>query len=95
MSPKSAIRNAAEPVSSNTGQDKSALLRDAAPEMLAQLKKVVRWLDKLGANSEAEEKKYRGRWDSLADNARADAKNWRATAANLRATVVRADPKWT
>jgi hypothetical protein len=63
----------------------------AALELRAALEKTVAWLDRLTANSEVEEKKYRGQWDSLADNAKADAKNWRATADDLRKTIKRAN----
>jgi hypothetical protein len=73
---------------------KDEALCAAAPEMLEKLKKVVNWLDCLACHAEAEEKQYRGEWESLADNARRDAKNWRATAADILATIAAVDPKW-
>lgn len=62
-------------------QDKADFLQTAAPEMLAKLKRVVYWLDRMAAAEDANEKTYRGRFDSIADHCVRDAKNWRATAA--------------
>lgn len=51
------------------------------------LSKVITWVDGLAAQSSAQEKQNRGRFDSLADACAADAKNYRATARNLRSVL--------
>ena len=48
------------------------------------IQRVIGWIDSLAAQSEAQEKQNRGRFNSLADACAADAKNYRATANNLR-----------
>lgn len=51
------------------------------------LNKTIAWLDRLATQSDAQAKNNRGRFDSLADACAADAKNYRATAADLRSVV--------
>lgn len=51
--------------------------------MRAKLSKLAAWLDRLGCQSEKQAETSRN-FSSLADACRADAKNYRATAADIR-----------
>jgi hypothetical protein len=94
MNPKAAVTSATQPAIPSVGQDKSALLRDAAPEMLEKLQKIWIWLDMCAKNREEESEKYRGKFESLVDSCLVDAKNYRATARSVMETIAKADPKW-
>jgi hypothetical protein len=48
------------------------------------IQRVIVWLDERAAQAHTEAQQYRGRFGGLADACDADAKNYRATADNLR-----------
>lgn len=59
-----------------------------APELLEKCKKIVCWLDKLAARSEEAAKDRR--FITLSEANQADAKNYRATADDIRAVISKA-----
>lgn len=72
-----------------TPEDKAnASLIAAAPDLLEKCKKIVSWLDKLADQSEESAKDRR--FVSLSDAHQADAKNYRATADDIRAVIAKA-----
>lgn len=67
----------------------NANLIAAAPEMYAKLGKIATWLEMLAARSEESLKTCR--FESLNEAYRADAKNYRSTAADIRNVLRKAD----
>jgi vacuolar-type H+-ATPase subunit E/Vma4 len=65
-----------------------ARLIAAAPDLLEKCEKIVRWLDKLAARSEESTKDRR--FVSPSEAHQADAKNYRATADDIRAVIAKA-----
>lgn len=57
-------------------------------ELVEKINKVAAWLDGLAKQADREEQQNRGRFDHLADACRADAKNYRSTAADMRKPLV-------
>lgn len=67
----------------------NAAVLSAAPELLAKCEKIVAWLDRNAAVSEQESEKE-NRFLSLKDARLADAKNYRATADDIRTVIAKA-----
>jgi len=63
-------------------------IQAAAPELLAKCEKTIAWLDRLAAAAEQAAKD--DRFLSLQEARLADAKNYRATANDIRAVVAKA-----
>lgn len=66
----------------------NARLIAAAPDLLAKCEKIVAWLDRLAAKAEREAKDCR--FITLKEAYEADAKNYRATAADVRTAIAQA-----
>jgi len=73
----------------NVYAERRAHMISAAPEMLDACHRIVSWLDRLAAQSDKNARSTR--FPSYSDACRADAKNYRATAATLRAVIVKAE----
>jgi len=71
-----------------TFREADARLIAAAPDMYAQHAKVAAWLDMLAAQADRMAKDTR--FKTLADASAADARNYRAVAAEIRATMAKA-----
>lgn len=57
----------------------------------AELLKVAGWLDRLAEQSETQARANEGRFSSLADANKADAKNYRATRDHIMAAIAKAE----
>lgn len=68
--------------------EEDARLIAIAPKLLEKCKKIVCWLDKLAARSEEAAKDRR--FITLSEAHQADAKNYRATADDIRAVISKA-----
>jgi hypothetical protein len=66
----------------------NARLIAAAPDLLQKLQKVVAWLDRLATRAEKDAKDTR--FVSLSEANAADAKNYRATIADISAAIAKA-----
>ena len=71
-------------------QDANARLIAVAPELLGKCEKVVAWLDRLASHAEANAAKN-DRFPSLKEAEIADAKNYRASAKDIRAVIAKAN----
>lgn len=69
-------------------QEANARLASAAPKMFAKLEKIVAWLEKLAASSEQQAKDTR--FITLSEANIADAKNYRATIADIQSVLKKA-----
>lgn len=67
-----------------------ARLIAAAPELLAKCEKVVSWLDRMSESSEREAAKHTEQFPSLSEAFAAEAKNYRATAKDIRSVIAKA-----
>lgn len=67
----------------------NARLIAAAPEMLAELKKIVGWLDRLKAAAVA--RSYDTRFKTLADANAADARNYHKTIEHIAVVIAKAE----
>lgn len=70
------------------GSRANARLIAQAPAMLAKLEKLAEYMDRLAAHDEQQATDLR--FPSLARSASRDAKNWRATAADVRTVIAKA-----
>lgn len=77
------MSNLAKVLSRTDANDRAVLERENA-RLRDALQRVILWLEKLAKQSDSQERSNRGKFDSLADANNADAKNYRATANNLR-----------
>ena len=70
-----------------TEREKMDSLTEENKRLRAKLEKVAAWLDRLAAQSDSEAALNTGRFDGLAEANRADARNWRASAADIRSVL--------
>lgn len=66
-------------------------MKEAAPEMYAELRRVAGWLDRLAAQAETQAKDLR--FTSLAEACAADAKNYRKTRDIIMSLINKVDGK--
>lgn len=69
-------------------------IRGAAVPMLDKLKRLSGWLEMCAESQDRQAASYRGQWESLADSASKDAKNFWATWRDVMECIALADPEW-
>lgn len=85
-----------DPVHAAVNASGAADLIDEAtglPELVAFVSKTAAWFERLAKQHEREAETYRGRFDTLADACRHDAKNYRAVLADAKAALAKAGAK--